>query len=196
MKKFILLLSATFIFVACTTKQVDNKEINTIENNMDSETPKLQKQEVEINGSPALLGQITEDDLLQGNYEHWYQFFHSEYNVNQTLVNEFKDDLESLEIRVFIGTWCPDSQERTPAFFKILEAANYPKDQVKMYSLNAFKEGLNQEETEFNIAYVPTFAFYKDGNEIGRIVESPIQTLEEDIRDIVQGNPQTPKYAK
>ena len=196
MNQFILILSALFVFTACTTKQVENKEINITENTMESETPKFEKTEVEIDGAPALLGEITEEDLLAPNYEYWYTFFKSEYEVNQEIVNEFKDDLEDVNIKVFIGTWCSDSQEKTPAFFKILESANYPKDQVKMYSFNDLKEGLNAEEKKYDIEYVPTFVFYKNDEEIGRIVEFPIQTLEEDMRDILHGNPQTPNYAE
>src|SRR5690554_5263432 len=132
MIKYIIALSALLLFASCTTKQVENKEMNNVENNMTPEESKQPKQEVEIDGSPALLGEITEEDLMGENYVYWYEFYHSEYTVNQGVVDEFKNELQDLDIRVFIGTWCSDSQERTPAFFKILDAANYPKKRVQM----------------------------------------------------------------
>ena len=39
---------------------------------------------------------------------------------------------------------------------------------------------------DLNIELVPTFIIYKKGEEIGRIVETPYDTLEEDIWKIVQ----------
>jgi hypothetical protein len=39
--------------------------------------------------------------------------------------------------------------------------------------------------TSYNIVYVPTFIFYKDGVEVGRIVEAPKHSLEIDIINIL-----------
>ena len=39
---------------------------------------------------------------------------------------------------------------------------------------------------ELKIKRVPTFIFYKEGKEIGRIIESPNETLEKDFLKIVK----------
>jgi hypothetical protein len=36
-----------------------------------------------------------------------------------------------------------------------------------------------------NIQKIPTFIFFIDGEEIGRVIEHPITSLEEDILDII-----------
>ena len=38
------------------------------------------------------------------------------------------------------------------------------------------------------ITNVPTFIFYKDGKEVNRIVESPVEFLEDDILAILSGS--------
>ena len=45
-----------------------------------------------------------------------------------------------------------------------------------------------------NIHYVPTFFVSKERKEIGRIVEIPIETLEDDLFNILIGDPPEPIY--
>ena len=56
------------------------------------------------------------------------------------------------------------------------------------------KQGPNGEEKGLSIHRVPTFLFYKDGEEIGRIVESPVGNLELDIAQIYAGLAPRPNY--
>ena len=41
---------------------------------------------------------------------------------------------------------------------------------------------------------MPTFILYKDGVELGRIVETPIESMEDDIFNILIGSPPQPNY--
>ena len=43
------------------------------------------------------------------------------------------------------------------------------------------------EEGGMNITHVPTFIFYRDGLELGRIVEYPNRTIEKDMVEILVG---------
>jgi len=36
-------------------------------------------------------------------------------------------------------------------------------------------------ETVFNVSRVPTFVFYKKGEEVGRIIEKPVLSLENEL---------------
>ena len=51
----------------------------------------------------------------------------------------------------------------------------------------AFEEG-------FGIINVPTFIFYRGGQELGRIVEYPIESLEADMVKILSGQPYRHAY--
>ena len=48
--------------------------------------------------------------------------------------------------------------------------------------------GLLNETEGLNIEKVPTFIFYKNGIEIGRIIESPEKSIEKDFLKILNGN--------
>ena len=84
-----------------------------------------------------------------------------------------------------MGTWCSDSRREVPRFFKILDAVNYPSDKVAIICVDEDKKTRGNELTGLKIELVPTLIFYKNGNELGRIVESPNDTLEKDIIKIL-----------
>ncbi|MBV7441834.1 thioredoxin family protein [Weeksellaceae bacterium TAE3-ERU29] len=179
MKKILRALAlfvGVFLVVSCSkVKQVEPKPSFVMENGM-------------------LVGQIEKTDLQKAPFTDWYKDNYKWHEVNRDLVNSFKNELKDFDIEIFMGTWCGDSHREVPAFYKILEIAKYPEDKVKTFAVNRKKETGWKFEENKNITHVPTFIFYKNGKEVGRIVESPINSLEEDIRDIVDGNPQTPNY--
>ena len=51
-----------------------------------------------------------------------------------------------------------------------------------------YKQSPEHEEAGLNIHRVPTVIFYKNGKEINRIVEHPIETFEADIQNIITNN--------
>ena len=85
-----------------------------------------------------------------------------------------------------MGTWCEDSQREVPGFFKLIDALE-ANDQVQpIVGLNEDKVSHNGSAEQAGVTNVPTFVFSKDGEEINRIVEFPIISLEQDILDILQ----------
>jgi len=49
-------------------------------------------------------------------------------------------------------------------------------------------------EKDLNITNIPTFIFYKNGKEMHRIVESPMESLEKDMLKIITGQPYKHAY--
>lgn len=84
-----------------------------------------------------------------------------------------------------MGTWCSDSREQIPAFYKILDELNYPSDKVTLICVDRKKKGLSNEADGLNIELVPTIIFYRNGEEIGRIIETPQESLEKDLLGII-----------
>lgn len=182
MKKttFILSLFCAIFLISCQTQQ-----------NM---TQQKTKNVGFTNQNGMLVGQITEADLLTTPFNKWYELNYQYHKPNTEVINAFKKQLKGFDIEIFMGTWCPDSHRETPGFIKILKTADYPMDKMSMYAVDRSKKSGVGAETGKDISHVPTFIFYKKGKEVGRIVESPINSLEEDIYDIVKGTPQTPNY--
>ena len=158
------------------------------------------KQEIALDtGELILIGEITNNDLQSGTYADWYSTFYNAYQTDNAQIDQFKNELNSYEILVFMGTWCGDSKREVPQFMKILEKAEFPKDQFTIIALDKrdefYKKSPGGEEKGLNINYVPTFIFLKDGKEINRIVEYPVNSLEDDIAAILSGKAYTPNYA-
>ncbi len=85
---------------------------------------------------------------------------------------------------IFLGTWCGDTQRELPRFQKIIETEKIPLRVIEYHALNRNKESGEALPAEYGIRFVPTFVFLRNGKEIGRIVEAPRKSLEEDIVDI------------
>ncbi len=151
------------------------------------------------NGQPFMVGKINLDGLSTAPYNQWFQKGKDDYGVDQTLVDLFKKELKTYHIQLFLGTWCGDSRRETPRIIKILEAAEFPMEQMEIVALDRrkeqYKKSPTEEEKGLNIIKVPTLIFYKDGKEVNRIVESPLESLEEDMAQIILNKPYTPHYA-
>ena len=90
-----------------------------------------------------------------------------------------------LRIEVILGTWCPDSKEHICAFFKIMEMADNPLISVSYIGVPKEKEARKEYIEGKNIIKIPTFIIYFQDQEIGRIIETPKKSLEEDLLDIM-----------
>ncbi len=144
-----------------------------------------------------LLGKIKKEELVKPAFIEWFQPAYDDYQVNTELVNSFKEELAGYQIEVFMGTWCEDSQREIPTLYKVLEAADFPMDQLTVVAiddeLDNYKLSPGEEEKGKNIHHVPTIIFKKDSKEVNRIIEYPVRTIEEDIPVILGGN-YTPYY--
>ncbi|GAA4804406.1 hypothetical protein GCM10023330_08460 [Litoribaculum gwangyangense] len=145
-----------------------------------------------------LLGEINKTGLTQNPFNTWFSENYEDYLVNKSIVKRLRDSLKQYTIKLFLGTWCGDSKREVPRFYKVLETAKFPEKQLQVIAVDrtedAYKQSPNHEEAGLNIHRVPTFIFYKNGNEVNRIVESPVETLERDILKIVTDNRYTPNY--
>jgi len=123
---------------------------------------------------------LTHDDEWKAIYES----FQPGDDFIETLKTRIGDNLK---IDVYFGFWCGDSKDHVPPFLKILERVDEAgKVPVNFYTV----ERKPTPETkyyaeELKVERVPTFIFYRDGKEIGRIVETPTNSLVEDFLEIV-----------
>lgn len=154
--------------------------------------------EFDKKGDEILLAKIDKNGLSSHTFNSWFSKNYENYLVNKAITKKLKGALKPYHIKIFLGTWCGDSKLEVPRFYKIIEAANFPENQLEVIALNntkeAYKQSPSHEEKGLNIHRVPTFIFYKNGKEINRIVEHPKETLERDILNIVTGNTYTPNY--
>jgi thiol-disulfide isomerase/thioredoxin len=179
--KTLLLLTLSFTLILCTAHaQPFNKEV-TIEGK-----------------NPILLGKINKEILSTNTYVDWFLKNYDAYQPESTYITILKEQLPEYTITAFFGSWCGDSKEQLPPFYKILDEAKFPLERLTVVGVSrerdAYKQSPGGEEEGLNIHRVPTFIFYKDGIEVNRIVEQPIATLEHDMSMLLQNESYIPKY--
>jgi hypothetical protein len=91
----------------------------------------------------------------------------------------------NVDVKVVMGSWCSDSQQHVPDFYKILDEIDYSPDKVTLIAVNEAKATEGNEIDSLDIKFVPAFIFYRNGSELGRIVESPEKNLEGDMLEIL-----------
>ena len=118
-----------------------------------------------------------EKDEFGKMFDQYYQI----YEPDKAVLDQLKLKQEGVEILIVLGTWCSDSQEQVPKFFKILDKIRFSKKDVQMICVSRDKEAGEVDLVNYNIQKVPTFIIYRKGREIGRIIETPYATLEKDL---------------
>lgn len=143
----------------------------------------------EKTGKPILFGTLDRDDFQDENYAWWFNSGYKFYTVDTSIVKKLSVlDIDSLNITIVLGTWCSDSRREIPRFFKIIDEMQFPQEKIKLIGVNRNKESSDNEISKLEIELVPTFIFYKDQKEIGRIIETPEELLEKDMWEILNKN--------
>lgn len=152
-------------------------------------------QDPENDGAQMLLGKVNYVDFKNDSLFPWMSENFKAYKPDSITLIGLKKELKGVYIKAFMGTWCEDSQREVPSFYKILKSIGINEERIDMIAVSHDKDTPQGYEKELNIAYVPTFIFYKQEQELGRFVEyAQGATLEEDILTIVTNQPYIPAY--
>jgi len=131
--------------------------------------------------SNILFGKINRDGLTLEPFKKYFDEEYPKYIPDENIVKQLKKKLGNLRLVIVMGSWCDDSRERVPAFFKVLDALKFDEAHVDIIAVNRKKTAGDTDISGLNIERVPTFIFYRKDREIGRIVEKPSSTLEKNM---------------
>ena len=131
-------------------------------------------------------GEFSRKQLQNSEHNSWFMDNYDAHPLNETLVSQIDSLFSEIEVTIYMGTWCEDSQREVPGFFKIIDALDANDQISRLVGLNEDKISHDGSAEEIGITNVPTFIFSKKGEEIHRIVEFPIISLEQDILNILQ----------
>lgn len=137
------------------------------------------------NSPQVLVGQYTRADLQEGEFGHYFLEEYQAYTPCRETIRALETSIYEYSIVIVLGTWCHDSQQQVPRFYKLLDQLDYETTFVKNICLDKDKKAADLDITALNIEWVPTFIFYNGDEEIGRIIETPESSLEEDTFRIV-----------
>ncbi|NOS91342.1 MAG: hypothetical protein HOP30_05435 [Cyclobacteriaceae bacterium] len=146
-----------------------------------------------------LLNEVELSQLKQEPYNSWYASNFDSYHPNASLVEALKKQkLSNYSIKIYFGSWCGDSKRELPRMMRLLKEINFPEKNVTLIgvddSTEVYKQSPKRLEAGLNIYRVPTFIIYEGKNEVSRIVEYPVETLERDLLKIISRQAHQPNY--
>jgi hypothetical protein len=152
------------------------------------------------NGNIILLGKCTRERLAHPPFDAWFTKNYNAYVVDSNTANQLKPLLKNKHFLIFMGTWCGDSRREVPRMYKILDYCGVKASQVQLVTVSnsdtAYKQSPGHEEKGLDIRRVPDLLVYDNNHEQGRIVESPVVSLEKDLLSIVSGQAYEPRYKR
>ncbi|MBC7948473.1 MAG: thioredoxin family protein [Chitinophagaceae bacterium] len=141
---------------------------------------------VDRDGSKILKGIITRDLLEKDTSFNWYASNLKGYSPNADALNGLKKFGDSIQLLVFMGTWCDDSRYIIPKFYSLLDATAFPKEKITMIGVDRSKKSHSNLTDALNIINVPTILVMKKGREVGRVVEfGKYGTFDKELGEII-----------
>ncbi|MCX7696607.1 MAG: thioredoxin family protein [Bacteroidales bacterium] len=134
-----------------------------------------------------LVGILNEKDLFHPLFKPYIDAFYDTYLPDAQIIEKIKSIPFDYNIKIILGTWCGDSQEQIPPFLKILHTIRFPSSNVTWIAVDRKKRphaNVSDYET-LKIERIPTFIFFRNNQEMGRIVETPKASLEKDWLEIL-----------
>ena len=158
----------------------------------------IPQQTVDSRGNKNLLGKANKESLQKDPYNIWFNKNYDDYTIDTLTAEQLKPNLSNKHFTIFMGTWCGDSRREVPRMFKILEYCKVPSSQINLIMVSntdsMYKQSPQHEERGINIHRVPDLIVYDNKTEMGRIVESPVTSLEKDLLSIATSEGYVPNY--
>lgn len=196
MKKILSLLAITVLVSCATQKTTAPKPSQTPKPPKTADAPvmdKVSNMGVQIKAG-HLYGLAQKSDFNQEPFAAWFNPRYDDYSFDEDTKKALNKALKGVQIKAFMGTWCSDSKRETPKFYKLLDETGFNEKNLTLITVDRTKKQPAALVSGNNIRRVPTFIFYRKGEEIGRYVERPRESLEADVLKIVTGAPYKHSY--
>jgi thiol-disulfide isomerase/thioredoxin len=148
--------------------------------------PEVAAPEVAATRVPALTGLLTRPQLQA--YDGWQTLLAEDYTPGTEPVESLRTRAGTFSVLLFVGSWCPDCKREVPRLWKIADQAGLPGSTFEIHGLDRTKTDDEGLTARWDVHFVPTAIVLRDNRELGRIVERPTLTLEDDLVTILDGN--------
>jgi thiol-disulfide isomerase/thioredoxin len=146
-----------------------------------------QKATDEKKGNAMLIGYCNRDGFssVNSNFDSAYKAEYPIYHADEATIKQLTGKVNDVKVTVVMATWCGDSKEWVPRFYKIMDELNYNYKNLTLICVDRSKKAPETIVDNLNIELVPTFIFYRDEVELGRIIEVPGDLMEKEILKIL-----------
>lgn len=141
--------------------------------------------------SKILTGSITRSSLEKDTAFKWFNDNYKYANPDANAIATFAKNKDKFSVVVFGGTWCHDTQNLLPLFYKLIDKSQFPANKVYLIGVNRAKTTFKNLHTQFKVANVPTFIIRDNkGKEVGRVVEyGNTGAIDKELAQIVNSIP-------
>jgi thiol-disulfide isomerase/thioredoxin len=123
------------------------------------------------NGQKTLKGILSRELLQNDTAFSWMHSNISWYKPNAECVTNLTAQKDSIQLLVFIGTWCEDSQIILPQLLKMLDQIKFAADHLTIIGIDRKKQTLGSLTNALGVTKAPTILVMKSGKELGRVEE-------------------------
>ena len=127
--------------------------------------------EISYDRGKILKGIISRADIERDTAFKWFDENMKLGKANISAVEEFKKNASNIKMIIFGGTWCEDTQNLLPQFYRLADLSGLPDSSISLIGVDRAKTTLGNLHKIFEIKNVPTFILIKDGKEVGRVIE-------------------------
>ncbi len=140
-------------------------------------------------GNKVVKGFLTRKDFVTDSSFSWFVKNQQGYVPDSAAVRAIRSNSQNIHIVAFGGTWCHDTKFILPKFFVLADASGLNPDRITVIGVDHNKQTIQHLSEIFNITNVPTLIVFKNGKEIGRVVEFGKHGMfDQDLGEIVEGS--------
>jgi len=126
---------------------------------------------VERPNEKSFKGIISRTALTSDTSFKWYAEAQKSYTPNASAVEALQKYKDTVQLLVFMGTWCEDSHFIIPRLFKLTDAAGFSDERITLIGVDRNKKTLSHLCEALHVTNVPTIIVMKKGKELGRVIE-------------------------
>lgn len=131
-----------------------------------------------------LVGPLTPEAILQ-KIPEWKPYVDG-YSPQLDVISRLQAVPEGVRVEIFLGTWCPDCRQHVSAYLKIMDMVRNPMIQTIYTGVPRDRAARGAYIEGKDIERLPTFIVFLRDQEIGRIIETPSKSVEEDLWEILK----------
>ncbi len=181
MKKFILISIMATVITSCQYSSLKNLSKENYTTSRDDGHDKHAK---------ILKGTINRTILETDTAFKWFNDNYKFVQPDNDAINAFAKNKDKFEVVVFGGTWCEDTQNLLPLFYKLTDKSNFPANKIYLIGVDREKTTIHQLHKKFEVTHVPTFIILHNEKEVGRVVEyGKTGSIDKELGEIVNNIP-------
>lgn len=134
----------------------------------------------------VLKGVISRSILESDTAFRWFTENMQYGSADAYAVEQFRKQANKFSVLIFCGTWCHDSQNLLPKFYRLLDKSGFPEKKVQLIAVDRKKTTLNDLHNKWKLTSVPTFIILQNRKEVGRVLEyGNSGNMERELAEIV-----------